>query len=122
MNIIEKQTNLGKSLYEINTSTIKEIAELQRENISRYFNTNSAFAKRLPEITSISDFLGLQKEYNDTLWSNARGAVEAQTEIVKGAFSGTRDAVKVAFAAEETEVAETPAETKTEETSAKAAA
>lgn len=122
MNIIEKQTNLGKSLYEINTSTIKEIAELQGENISKYFNTNREFAKRLPEITSISDFLGLQKEYNETLWSNARGAVEAQTEIVKGAFSGTRDAVKLAFTAEETEVAATPAETKTEETSAKAAA
>ena len=121
MNIIEKQTSLGKSLYEINTSTIKEIAELQRENISTYFNTNREFAKRLPEITSFTDFMGLQKEYNETLWNNARGAVEAQTAIVKEAFSGTRDAVKLAFTAEEAEVTTTPAD-KTEETSVKAAA
>ena len=100
MNIIEKQTDLGKSLYEINSSTIKEIAELQRDNVIKYFDTNREFAKRIPEITNFSDFLNLQKEYNETLWNNAKGAVEAQTGIVKEAFTGTRDAVKVAFTAE----------------------
>ena len=101
MSILEKQSTLGKSLFEINNSTVKELISLQRDNIQQYFDTNRDFGSRITEVTGITDFVGLQREYGQTLWNNAKGAVEAQNEIVKDAFMSSRDAVKTAFTAEE---------------------
>ncbi|XOV90414.1 MAG: phasin family protein [Pseudomonadota bacterium] len=97
MNMIERQSELGKSLFEINTNTLKELANLQKENVEKYFETNRSFGERLPEVKSVSDFLALQREYGETLWNNTREAVETQTEIVRGAFAETTDALKTAF-------------------------
>ncbi len=103
MNMIERQSELGKSLYEINTNTLKELATLQKENIEKYFETNRSFGGRLPEIKSVTDFFTLQREYGETLWSNTREAVETQTEIVRSAFSETSEALKAAFKVEQAE-------------------
>ncbi len=100
MNIIEKQTELGKSLYEINTSAIKEYFNLQRGNLEAYLEVNREFGSRLPEINDVTSVLTLQREYNETLWNNAKASVEAQTELLKGTFSETRDALKSAFTPE----------------------
>jgi len=97
MNIIEKQSELTKSLYEINTSTVKELATLQRENLEKYFETNRSFGERLPEIKNVSDFLALQREYGETLVTNAREAIETQNEIVRGAVEETTEAFRAAF-------------------------
>lgn len=97
MNMIERQSELGKSLYEINTTTLKELVSLQRENVEKYFETNRTFGERLPEVKSVSDFIALQREYGETLWNNTREAVETQTDIVRGAFAETTDALKTAF-------------------------
>ena len=104
MNIIEKQAELGRSLYEINTSVMSEIAELSRKNIEQYFEVNRSFGEKLPEIREISDFLNLQREYGETLWNNAREAMESQNAILQGAFTDTREALTSAFSTEETEV------------------
>ena len=106
MNIIERQTALTKSLFEINTNSLKETATLQRENLTKYFEVNREFGGRISEIKDISSLVNLQKEYNETLWSNTKEAVSAQSEIVKTAFSGTKDAVQTAFTAEEIETEE----------------
>ena len=50
MNVIEKQTELGKSLYAINTSTMKEYMSLQRSNIENYIEVSREFGSRLPEV------------------------------------------------------------------------
>lgn len=101
MNIMEKQAELGKSLYEINTATLSEMATLTRNNIEKYLETNRAFGEKLPEVRDPSAFFNLQREYGETLWNNARDAFEAQNTILKGAFSDTRDAVQAAFSTEE---------------------
>lgn len=101
MNIIERQNELGRSLFEINTNTLKELVSLQRENVEKYFETNRNFGERLPEVKSLSDFLNLQREYGETLWSNTREAVESQNEIFKSAFQDTAEAMKAAFSPEE---------------------
>ncbi len=101
MNIIEKQTKLGRSLYEINTSTLSEIAEQSRKNIEQYFEVNRAFGEQLPEVREVGSFFQLQREYGETLWNNAREAVEAQNSILQNAFSETREAVQTAFTADE---------------------
>jgi hypothetical protein len=97
MNMIEKQAELGKSLYEINSSTVSEIAEMSRKNIERYFEVNRAFGEKLPEVREVSTFFNLQREYGETLWNNAREAMEAQNAVLQGALVETRDAFKAAF-------------------------
>lgn len=101
INIVERQTELGRSLYEINTNTLKELATLQRENVEKYFETNRTFGEKLPELKSVEEFVALQREYGETLWANAREAMEAQGAIVKSAFEETSAAVKTAFATNE---------------------
>ncbi len=127
MSIIEKQTTLGRSIIGINTNTVKELVTLQRENIETYFATNQTFSEKLPEVTDLSTFVALQREYGETLWSNAKTAVETHNGIVRHAFEEARDAVKVAFRGEVgtdevTVDAEKPAQKAKAKVKAKAAA
>ena len=100
MSVIEKQTALGRSIADINTNIFKELVSLQRENIETYFATNQTFIEKLPEVTDISTFVALQREYGEALWNNAKTAVEAQNGIVRHAFEDTRDAVQTAYSSE----------------------
>ncbi|MFP6809188.1 MAG: phasin family protein [Pseudomonadales bacterium] len=114
MSIIEKQSTLGRSIVEINTNTVKELATLQRENIEQYFQTNQEFGQKLPEVTDIATFVSLQREYGETLWNNAKTAVKTHNGIVQSAFNETREAITLAFSAEQTaDDAEKPAKAKT---------
>ena len=108
MNIIEKQTELGKSLYAINSSTMKEYMTMQRTNFEKYIEVNREFGSRLPEIKDITSVVELQREYTETMWAQAKEAVEAQTDLLKGAFVETRDALKTAYTFENAEIAEKP--------------
>ena len=107
MNIIEKQTVLTKSLYEINSNTLKALFELQKNNVSAYIETSRTFGEKLPEIKSLESLMGVQKDYGTALWSNAKGAFQAQNDIVKSAFSDAKSAVTEAYGQEQAE--ETPA-------------
>ena len=109
MNIIEKQTELTKSLYGINTSTVKELATLQKENLEKYFEANRTFGERLPEVKSAADFMSLQREYGETLMANTREAFETQNEIVRSAFEETTEALRHAFTFEIESAKATPA-------------
>jgi len=100
MSIIEKQTALGRSIADINSNILKELVSLQRENIETYFATNQTFGEKLPEVTDISTFVALQREYGEALWNNAKTAAETQNGIVRHAFEDARDAVKIAFSSE----------------------
>lgn len=106
MNIIEKQTVLTKSLYEINNNTLKALFELQKNNVSAYIETSRTFGEKLPEIKSMETLMGVQKDYGTALWSNAKGAFQAQNDIVKSAFSDAKSAVTEAYGQEQAE--ETP--------------
>ncbi len=108
MSIIEKQTTLGKSLFQINTQAVTELAELQRKNMEQFFSTNRDFGERMPEVRELSSFLSLQREYGGTLWSNAKEALTGQNAIFQNAFAEARGALKVAFtpAVAEAEVSE----------------
>ena len=113
MNMMEKQAELGKSLYEINTSTLSEMAELSRKNIEQYFEVNRSFGEKLPEVREIGSFMSLQREYGETLWNNAREAMESQNAILQHAFTETRDAFQSAFTTEEAKEAPKKAAKKT---------
>ena len=105
MNIIEKQAELGKSLYQINSNIVGEIAEMSRKNIERYMEVNRSFGEKLPEVKEVGSFISLQREYGETLWNDAREAMESQNALLQGAFTETREAIQGAFTAEAEEVA-----------------
>jgi hypothetical protein len=101
MNIIEKQTDFGRTLFEINQNTFQELFRSTQENVQKYFELNSEFGQKLPEITDVSSFVELQREYGETLWGNARKATESQTEILKSAVEETGNAVRKVFTTED---------------------
>ncbi len=111
MSIIERQTELGRSIVEINTNTLTGLATLQRENIEKYFATNRTFGEKLPEVNDIASFVSLQREYNETLWTNVRETVETQSGVVRSAFEETQQVFTKAFTTEQAEevVTEKPA-------------
>ena len=98
MSIFEKQAQLGRSLFQINTNTIRELAALQRENFGKYVQLNQEFGKKLPEVDSISSFVSLQREYNESLWSGVREAMSSQTQLLKTAVEDTGAAFTSAYA------------------------
>jgi hypothetical protein len=100
MNIIEKQAELGRTIFDINTNAMRAMAELTQENVQKYMETNQAFGQRLPEVTDVDTFASLQREYGEALAGHAREAVEEQTSIVKSAFENTRGALETAFSPE----------------------
>ena len=119
MNVIEKQTELTKSLYNINSGALKEFTSQQKANVEKYIETNKSFGERLPEVRDISGFLTLQREYGESLWANAKSAIETQNELVKTTFEETRDAFKLAMTTGE--VSEEAAEGEAEAVPAKKA-
>ncbi len=119
MNVIEKQTELTKSLYSINSGALKEFTSQQKANVEKYIETNKNFGERLPEVRDISGFLTLQREYGESLWANAKSAFETQNELVKTTFEETRDAFKLAMTTGE--VSEEAAEGEAEAVPAKKA-
>ena len=56
MNFIEKQTELGKSLYEINTSVMSHMTELSRKNIEQYFETTAHSARSCQRYVKLAPF------------------------------------------------------------------
>jgi hypothetical protein len=98
MNIVEKQADFGRTLFEINQNTFQELFQSTRENVQKYFELNSEFGQKLPEIRDVSSFVELQREYGETLWGNVRQASQSQTEILKSAVEETGNAVRKVFA------------------------
>jgi hypothetical protein len=119
MNVIEKQTELTKSLFNINSGALKEFTSQQKANVEKYIETNKSFGERLPEVRDISGFLTLQREYGESLWANAKSALATQNELVKTTFEETRDAFKLAMTSDE--VSEEAEEDKAEAVPAKKA-
>ena len=100
MNVIEKQSKLGKDIFEINTNTLKELANLQKDNVEKYFDANRAYGEKLPEVKDVSSFVSLQREYTESLWNGVKDAFSTHNGIVRGAFEETRHAFEEAYTSE----------------------
>jgi hypothetical protein len=100
MSVIEKQVNLGKNLYQINANTLRGIAELQRDNVEKYFELNKAYVEQLPAVDSFRAFIELQREYNQSIWEGVKTSVKSQSDIVRGALEESGQVLKQAFTAE----------------------
>jgi hypothetical protein len=100
MNIMQKQVEMGRALFEINQNTFQELARAQQDNMKKYFELNSDFSKRIPEVTDVTTFVALQREYNETLWNGIKDSTKGQVEVIKTAVEETGDAVRKAFVVE----------------------
>lgn len=97
MSIVQRQVELGRDMYQINTQTLRGFMEVQRENVEKYLELNRSYVERLPEVRDLGAFMALQRDYNETLWSGIRSSVQAQTELARNAFQDTSAALRTAF-------------------------
>ncbi len=97
MNILQKQADFGRTIFEINQNAMQESFRTQQQNWQKYFELNSSFGQRLPEVKDVSTFVELQREYGSTLWENTKEATQVQTEIVKSAMAEAGEAVRKVF-------------------------
>lgn len=114
MTIIERQAELGRSLFQINADTLRGFFEAQRDNTQKYFELNRSYVGKLPEVRDIGSYMAMQRDYNESLWSGIRSSVESQTALLKEALEETGSALKKAFdpdAASATAASATPVET-----------
>ena len=98
MNIMQKQADFGRTLFEINQNAMQEMIRTQQENIQKYFAMNTAFGQRLPEIRDVATFMEMQREYGATLWTNIKESTQSQAGILKSAVEETGEAVRKVFA------------------------
>ena len=104
MNPIEKQAQLGRELFELNTEAVRKIVELSTENFRKYMELNQDYAQKLPEIRDISAFVELQRDYGQTLWEGVQEDLSARGTIVREAVEQTGGLIRSAFSSEEAEV------------------
>ena len=99
-NVFEKQAELGRTMFEINSHVMQEMAKQGQENMQKYFDMNNEFGQRLPEVRDITTFVELQREYGEAFWAGVRTASEGQAELLKNAAEQSGDALRKAFATE----------------------
>ena len=104
MNPIEKQAQLARELFELNTDTVRKITELSAENFRKYIELNQDYAQKLPEIRDISTFAELQRDYGQTLWEGVQEDLSARGTIVREAVEQTGGLIRSTFSSEEAEV------------------
>ncbi|MCR9279200.1 MAG: phasin family protein [Pseudomonadaceae bacterium] len=101
MSFIQRQIQLGRELFEINTSTLRRVVEQDAENLRRYFEMNSEFAKKVPEIREVSSFVELQREYGATMWEGVKEAAQERGQVLREAVEHTGTAVRGAWSGDE---------------------
>jgi len=94
MNIVEKQVEFGRKLFEINQNTFQQVMKSNQENLQKYFELNSEFGQKLPEVRDVTTFVEMQREYGETLWGGIRDAAQTQADIYRSAMEETGEAFR----------------------------
>lgn len=97
MSMMSRQMKLGRELLELNVQTARRLFEVQTTGVRQYFETNQEFAKRLPEVRDVATFVELQREYGQTLWSEAQGNLRENGTVLREAVEHTGQALRSAF-------------------------
>lgn len=101
MNTFEKQTALGRELFELNAGTLRRLVALQADGVRRYFETNRTFAEKLPSIKDVPSFVALQCEYGEAVWKGFTKNLRANGEVLREAAESAGELMRGACAAEE---------------------
>ncbi len=97
MNFFERQSQLSRTLFEINMQTMSEIVKAQQEDMRKYLEVNADFTRKLPAVQDVSTFVELQREYGETVWENFKTSSEAQANILRSAIAEAGQAVRGTF-------------------------
>jgi hypothetical protein len=108
-NGLEKGAKLGRQLFDLNNETIVKFVELSSENFKKYLELNQSYVSKLPEVSDVSSFVELQREYGQSLWEGVQADMRARGEIVRDAVEQTGSLVRGAFSEQASEVAEAAA-------------
>lgn len=96
-NPIEKAQQLGQKLFEIQTSTMQELAAMQQKNLENYFEMTREFTTSLPTAQDPQHMMNLQREVSETLWKNYQETNETTGELVRTAWDEVGEAYRTAF-------------------------
>ena len=101
MSVLEKQANLGRELFEINTHVARRMFEISGEGVKQYFATNQEFAQKLTEVRDVTSFVELQREYGTALYNGMNERLQTRGEVLKEAVERGSEVVRSAFANDE---------------------
>jgi len=97
MSRFEKPMKFVSDMTEINNEAMIKLAELSAENFKKYLELNQSFVSKLPEVSDISSFVELQREYGQNLWEGVQEDLRAHGTIVRDAVEHTGSLVRGAF-------------------------
>ena len=111
-NGVENVAKIGRKLFELNNETLARFVDLSSENFKKYLELNQTYVARLPEVSDVSSFVELQREYGQNLWEGVQADLRARGELVREVVEQTGSLVRGTFgeAAEEEAAPEAPAE------------
>lgn len=105
-NGLENAGKLGRNLFELNNETMLKFVELSSENFKKYLELNQNYVAKLPEVSDVSSFVELQRDYGQNLWEGVQADLRARGEIVREVVEQTGSMVRGNFAETAEEVAE----------------
>ena len=82
-NGLENAGKLGRGLFDLNNETMLKFVELSTENFKKYLELNQNYVAKLPEVSDVSSFVELQREYGQNLWEGVQADLRARGEIVR---------------------------------------
>jgi len=103
-NGVEKGAKLTRELFDLNNSTMVKFVELSSENFKKYLELNQNYVAKLPEVSDVSSFVELQREYGQNLWEGMQADLRARGELVRDAVQQTGTIVRGTFGEEESVV------------------
>ena len=93
-NGMENVAKLGRQLFDLNNETMVKFVELSSDNFKKYVELNQSYVAKLPEVTDVSTFVELQREYGQNLWEGVQADRRARGEIVREAVESTGSLVR----------------------------
>ncbi len=103
-NGFENAGKLGRQLFELNNDTMAKFVELSADNFKKYLELNQNYVAKLPEVSDVSSFVELQREYGQNLWEGVQADVRARGELVREAVEQTGSLVRGTFEEQAEEV------------------
>eukprot|EP00747_Dinoflagellata_sp_TGD_P173803 gnl/TRDRNA2_/TRDRNA2_212976_c0_seq1.p1 gnl/TRDRNA2_/TRDRNA2_212976_c0~~gnl/TRDRNA2_/TRDRNA2_212976_c0_seq1.p1 ORF type:complete len:105 (+),score=16.88 gnl/TRDRNA2_/TRDRNA2_212976_c0_seq1:15-329(+) len=96
-NPLERATQLGQKLFEIQTSSMTELARMQQENVQKYMEMSQDFASKLSEVKDPQTLMELQRQMGESMWQNIQSSNENSGQLVREAWEQVGEAYKDAF-------------------------
>ena len=97
MNILQKQTEFGRSFFEISQNAFQDLARIQQDNLKNYFDLNNDFSQKLTDVQDVAGFVELQRDYSQSLWNGVKKTTKGQAEILRTAIEETGEAVRKVY-------------------------